>query len=57
LPVYLARKKRQRKRLETLRINEADQERRARESALDALLSGGSETRDPRLLDTPNDDL
>jgi hypothetical protein len=57
LPVYLARKKRQRKRLERLRNDEAEQERRARESALDALLSGGSEIRHPKLLDTPNDDL
>jgi hypothetical protein len=57
LPVYLARRTRQRKRLETLRINEAEQERRARDSALEALLSGASETRDRKLLDTPKDDL
>ncbi|MNC88979.1 hypothetical protein D3C83_48630 [compost metagenome] len=43
LPVYLARRKRERKRLETLRINEAAQAQRARESALDALLGGGDE--------------
>lgn len=41
LPVYLARRKRERRRLETLRINEAAQAQRARESALDALLGGG----------------
>ena len=57
LPVFLGRKKRDRKRLETLRLREADQERRARESALDALLSGVHENDGSQFLDTPKDDL
>ena len=56
LPVYLARRKRERKRLETLRNNEAAQDQRARESALDALLGKSAEVRDPKLLDTPPND-
>ena len=44
VPVYLARRKRERKRLETLRNNEAAQEQRARESALDALLGKNSDS-------------
>lgn len=57
LPVFLSRRRRQRRRLESLRFNEAQQERRARESALDALLSGTTASRDPQLLDTLPDDL
>jgi hypothetical protein len=38
VPVLVGRRRRQSKRLETLRMREADQERHARESALDALL-------------------
>jgi peptidoglycan/xylan/chitin deacetylase (PgdA/CDA1 family) len=39
LPMYVSRRRRQKERLETLRKREEDQARRARESALDALLS------------------
>ncbi len=57
LPVYLARRRREKRRLETLRNREAEQERRARESALDALLADRRTSREHRLLDTPGDDL
>ncbi|HYV96645.1 MAG TPA: hypothetical protein VE967_04225 [Gemmatimonadaceae bacterium] len=50
VPLYLSRRKRNRQRLETLRIGEELQAQRARESALDALLgetrSDSSEKRD-----------
>jgi hypothetical protein len=57
VPAYLSRRRREKRRLETLRIREADQERRARESALDALLDAPGASRDVRLLDTPPDKL
>lgn len=41
-PLYLNRRRREKKRLEALRIREAEQERRARESALDAMLPENS---------------
>lgn len=56
VPVYVMRRRREKRRLETLRFREADQERRARESALDALLSDPG-ARDRKFLDTPSDDL
>jgi hypothetical protein len=57
LPVYLRRRRRDRRRLEALRVAEAEQERRARESALDALLGSGPSPKGQGLLDTPSDQL
>jgi hypothetical protein len=57
IPMYVSRKRRDRRRLETLRMREVQQEQRARESALDALLAEPGEIRDRPLLDTPRDDL
>ncbi len=55
LPVYVQRRRRDRRRLEALRTSEADQERRARESALDALLPQAPPPKGEGLLDTPSD--
>jgi hypothetical protein len=55
LPVYIQRRRRDRRRLEALRTSEADQERRARESALDALLPPAPPPKGQGLLDTPSD--
>jgi hypothetical protein len=57
LPLYLGRRRREKKRLEALRQREAEQERRARESALDAMLPQMQQIRNPDLLDTPGDKL
>lgn len=57
LPLYLGRRKREKKRLESLQLREAEQERRARESALDAMLPEIQQIRNPQLLDTPPDQL
>jgi hypothetical protein len=56
-PLYVGRRRREKKRLESLRLREAEQERRARESALDAMLPEMQQTRNPKLLDTPPDQL
>jgi hypothetical protein len=56
VPVYVARRRRDQRRLEALRKGEADQERRARESALEALLSSVTAPTGRRLLDTPPDE-
>ena len=53
LPVYVRRRRRDRRRLEALRAAEAEQERRARESALDALLPPTPPPKGEGLLDTP----
>lgn len=53
LPLYVARRRRHRRRLETLRIREEEAARRARESALEDLL-GSEVRRGPDLLDTPS---
>lgn len=55
LPVVLRRRRRERRRLEALRAAEAEQERRARESALDALLATVPPPKGQGLLDTPSD--
>jgi hypothetical protein len=57
VPLYVRRRRREKKRLESLRLREADQERRARESALDAMLPEIQQIRNPKLLDTPADEL
>jgi hypothetical protein len=57
IPLYAGRRRREKKRLELLRIREAEQERRARESALDAMLPETQQIRNPDLLDTPSNQL
>jgi hypothetical protein len=57
LPLYVKRRRRERRRLEALRMREAEQERRARESALDAMLPETQQIRNPGLLDTPRNEL
>lgn len=57
VPLYVGRRRREKRRLEALRIREADQERRARESALDAMLPESQQIRNPDLLDTPGHQL
>jgi hypothetical protein len=55
LPVFLRRRRRERRRLEALRAAEAEQERRARDSALEALLASVPPPKGQGLLDTPSD--
>jgi hypothetical protein len=57
LPLYVGRRRREKKRLESLRVREGEQEQRARESALDAMLPEKQQIRNPDLLDTPGDQL
>ena len=56
VPVYVQRRRRDQRRLDAMRKAEAEQERRARESALEALLSSVAGPGDRRLLDTPRDE-